>query len=107
MKKVVYNACYGGFSLSRKAIERLAELGNPEAIQMIEEGLPDSESLFLYDTPRHDDLLVQVVEELDEEASGQYSCLVVHELSGEQYNIKEYDGYESVEEPETKTWTSI
>jgi hypothetical protein len=31
MTKVVYNACFGGFGLSKKAIEMLAEMGHKEA----------------------------------------------------------------------------
>ena len=106
--KVVYNACFGGFGLSRKAIERLAELGNEDAIEQVNEGLDDDkETFFIHDTPRHDPLLVQVVEELGNDADGRYSALCVHELSGRQYTITDYDGHETVEEPYTKRWTSI
>lgn len=47
---------------------------------------------------RNDKYLVQVVEELGEEASGAFSRLTVVEIeNGRWYKINEYDGYESIE----------
>lgn len=45
---------------------------------------------------RHDPILVQVVEELDEEASGYCAHLKVAEIQGNRYRIDEYDGWESI-----------
>lgn len=47
---------------------------------------------------RSDPILVQVVEELGKEASGDCSYLVIVEIaSGRRFRIREYDGYESVQ----------
>lgn len=50
------------------------------------------------DVERNDPMLVQVVEELGEEASGQYSRLTVVEVeNGRWFKINEYDGLESIQ----------
>lgn len=53
--------------------------------------------------PRHHPILVQVVEELGEEASGDCADLQIAEVDGI-YRIIEYDGYEDVETPDTTNW---
>jgi hypothetical protein len=109
--KVVYNACYGGFSLSRKAVEKLIQLGSKEAAAELadhDEAFKDYPALAnlgvrLY-LDRHDPFLVQVVEELGSEASGDCAHLKIAELSGNKYIIDEYDGFESVSEPDDINW---
>ena len=82
--KVVYNACYGGFGLSSEAVARLEELGST------------INSAYLpWAFPRHDLLLVQVVEELGDKANGMCAKLTIDEVYGS-YRIDEYDGIESV-----------
>jgi len=111
--KVVYNACYGGFGVSRKAAERLLELGVEEMAQEIKE--VDSYDLIslgdIYNIPndlsRHDPRLVQVIEELGGDASGSYAELKIKEIKGKKYIIEEYDGYESVKTPKDIWWTKI
>ena len=83
MTKVVYNAGFGGFNLSNKALDRMVELGYV--------GL----ELNSNESPRHHPILVQVVEELGDKASGDYSILAIVEVYGP-YRIDEYDGSESV-----------
>lgn len=56
--------------------------------------------------PRHDPILVQVVEELGKEANGFYANLEVVEIEGSIYQIDEHDGYESVIIPE-QHWIKI
>ena len=104
--KVVYNCCYGGFSISRDCAVRMAALGNKEAAEMLAE---DDECWYgyLYETPRHDPALVQAVEELGDSASGGNASLDVHELSGNRYIVREYDGVESVVEPDDIRWTVV
>ena len=108
MTKVVFNNAYGGFTLSNEACDRLVELGydglklNPNY---------DAEENAFYDykyfndhlIPRHHPLLVKVVEELAEKASGPHSKLEIKEVNGP-YRIVEYDGWETVETPETIDW---
>jgi len=52
---------------------------------------------------RHDPILVQVVEELGDKASGEYAKLAIAEVSGA-YRIDEYDGSESVKQPDGYDW---
>lgn len=90
--KVVYNACYGGFGLSTEALTRLKELGST------------INSAYLpWEFPRHDLLLVQVVEELGGRANTWASNLRIANVSGP-YRIEEYDGLEAVYEPGDYEW---
>jgi hypothetical protein len=136
MTKVVYNACYGGFGLSREACKRYWELQGKEV--WIENGdfmdmftvwlVPPEERLeqkewrsmtqdervaynkkhseqtwYYGNVDRHDPILVQVVEELGDKANGMCAKLAIDEVSGP-YRIDEYDGYESVESPDSYDW---
>jgi hypothetical protein len=137
MTKVVYNACYGGFNLSREACKRYWELQDKEV--WIEDGdfmdmftvwlvppeeRPDEEKDWRSMThderiafneqyskqtwsdrnvSRHDPILVQVVEELGDKADGMCAKLSIAEVSGP-YRIDEYDGSESVVEPDGYDW---
>ena len=97
-KKVVYNQCWGGFSLSRKAVELGRKLSGDEkwaditlggepyddgsgvaSMDYDDSNYPDS------DFPRHDKILVQVVETLGKSANGGLANLVVYELEGTKY----------------------
>lgn len=49
---------------------------------------------------RHDPILVQVVEELGDKASGEYARLRIYETDSDRYRIDEYDGAETVVTPE-------
>lgn len=91
MTKIVYSACYGGFGLSEKALARYKELG----------GVSDYD----HDIARTDPLLVQVVEELGEEANNAFSKLCMIALpAGTKYRIEEYDGFETVMTFEDYKW---
>ena len=125
MTKVVYNACYGGFGLSEEAIKLCAELAGIEiypvndrwitfqfteepngrsAEEMFNQGVKD----FSEDSiERHDPILVQVVETLGDAASDSCARLRIAEISGRQYRISEYDGRESVIEPEDQDWVVV
>ena len=109
MNKVVYNSCYGGFSLSKEAAERLAELDNKEmqeSLDMCKDNPYLLHNNYFYGN-RHDPLLVQVVEELGEKASGNCADLKIYYLKGNQYRIDEYDGLETVQEPDDYNWILI
>lgn len=112
MAKVVYNACFGGFGLSRKAAERLAQLGLEGMEQEIEGA--SSMSKLLGDSynipegvPRHHPLLVQVVEEFGPEASGVFADLQIENIRGKKYIINEYNGSESVQTPSDIEWIIV
>ena len=137
MNKIVINNCYGGFSLSTLAIKRYYELKYPEvqlsfykldfpldsykkvpmeeADVILTKDLGDSFTGSLGDDywvddhifDRHDPILVQVVEELDERAGGSCASLKVVEISGNKYRVCEYDGQEWIETPESIDWVTI
>jgi hypothetical protein len=91
MAKIVINSCYGGFSLSNMAVKRYEELGGSY------QGHNSCD--------RNDPILVQVVEELGDDANGSCAELEIVELpAGTLYRITEYDGYESIETPEDIYW---
>jgi hypothetical protein len=127
MKKVVINRCYGGFGLSEKAVLRYFELiGKPifvvrdrgfvvnhyyfcepsEYNKLYEEAKKTGDyskvnGLSFHDRylERDDPILAQVVEELGEEANGNYAELGVVEIPDDvEYIIEDYDGVESIHE---------
>lgn len=103
MIKIAYNACYGGFRLSKKAVNRAKELADPyNPWQDVNEkyGYIDGKNIL-----RHDPILIQVIEELGKEASSSYAKLVIEELpDGSLYQIEEYDGKEYIETPDNQHW---
>ncbi len=103
MYKVVYNVCYGGFSLSREAGKRLIELG------VEEDKVSFYERSAYTELERHDPRLVQVVEELKDNANGVCAKLRIKQIDSNQYMIDEYDGSETVITPDTQdnNWITI
>lgn len=104
MKKVVYNACYGRFGLSDLAMDRMVELGYI-GLQLTPNYNPYFNFKYYGDDkiPRHNKILVQVVEELGELANGMGANLKITCVDGP-YRIDEYDGMESVETPDSYDW---
>lgn len=92
MNKVVYNDCYGVFSLSEQAIKWLRK-NYPDYL----EG----------SCSRHDPRLVECVETLQGKASGKYARLRVATIEGNIYRIDNYDGQEHVVEPQDLNWITI
>lgn len=120
--KIVYNACFGGFGLSREAILRYAAI---KGLTLWEDEsdlwgskmtswytkAPDqrkneNDGYFRHrDIPRTDPALVQVVEELGDAASSPMAELAIRSLpAGSKYRIDEYDGSESVMTPDDYEW---
>ena len=87
---VAVNRCYGGFSLSEKAVEMLCtRIGDPK----IQSYSFDSS----YD--RHHPILIEVIQELGEEANGHFSEIeieYIEEIYKDFYSISEYDGMEGI-----------
>ena len=99
IKKLVINSAYGGFSLSKKALMRLKELGHPLALEEEEEVHDDDDWFdgYLRNIPRNDELLIRVVKELGEEANGFAAELKIVKIPDDtDYKIYEYDGLEWV-----------
>lgn len=95
--KVVINDCFGGFSLSNKAIARYNEITGRNRSNDYCDGR---------EIKRDDPVLVQVVEELGKEANGNYANLVIIELPNEpglKWHIADYDGSEHIAE-DHRTW---
>ena len=104
--KVVVNKCFGGFDLSDKAHERLMELGvkyyksfddmpkNNKDLYIVNSSSPGFGmyySNFSDYENRTNPLLIQVVEELGEEASGRFGQLEIVDIpDGIQWEIDEY-----------------
>lgn len=116
MIKVVYNSCFGGYSVSREAVEWLSEHGGKDATaeltefdEMVEDdpSYADYEDFRLDELPRHDPLFVECVEELGKKASGSYADLRIAKVEGNQYRIHEYDGSESVRTPAGMRWVEV
>lgn len=85
-KKVVINKCYGGFGISEKAKKRYEEL---------------TKTTFkhTWDLNRDDPILIQVIEELGEEANDELSKLKIVEIpENVEYYIDDYDGIETIHE---------
>lgn len=86
MQKVVINNCYGGFGLSDKALELIAQRKNT------------TERINHWGLQRDDADLIAVIEELGTAAEGNCSELKIEEFDkGVCYTISEYDGSESIE----------
>jgi hypothetical protein len=120
MTKIVYNGCFGGFSLSQAAVRRYLEIkGIPFTEEKIETSFRDTrfriatsvmgEGEYFYDheiEDRTDPILVQVVEELGDAANGYCADLCIRELDpGTKYRLQEYDGSEWVETEEDIEWS--
>ena len=100
--KVAFNTCYGGFSLSDKAVSMLNEM----------KGLKGEDKLdgysYCYVGPnyplRHDPDLIRVIEQLGEQANGACARIQIRQINGVRYIIEGYDGIETVLEPKDIHW---
>ena len=134
MKKIVINACHGGFGLSHRAMMRYFELKDmevypevfnahydiwvyyiapPEERNVLPEGsdigapMQNAIDQVFYDwkISRDDPALIQAVEELGENSWSSYSELKVVEIPDDvEWEINEYDGLEWVAEKH-RTWS--
>jgi hypothetical protein len=92
--KIVINDCFGGFGLSDEAFARYLELTNQKA-----------EDISVYEIPRNDPALIQVVEEMGKAVNGLCAKLKVVEIpDGVKWTISEYDGNEHIAEVH-RTWS--
>lgn len=89
--KIVINACYGGFGLSKEALALFNER---------------SGTVLTYDIQikRNNPILVEIVEQLGEAADGRFAELKVVEIPDDvEWGIEEYDGDEYIAEKH-RTW---
>ena len=84
--KVLLNKCFGGFGVSKKAFDLFNERSETKVKYNFE-----------VEEHRCDPILVDIVEELGEEANDSCSKLVIAEIPDEyDYWIEDYDGVESI-----------
>jgi hypothetical protein len=92
--KVIINACFGGFALSKRAVQLYHQYA--AAVEPAGERLPQ---LYPGATDRSDPMLVRVVEELGADANGQFASLRVLEIPDDvEWTIEDHDGFEHVAE---------
>ena len=117
--KVAYNACFGGFGLSKEAVLLARQMsGNPKwggcviGGEMFKDGSgPASPDLDEWGCdledgfPRHDPILVSVIEKLGKKAGGDCSNLVIRTVTTP-YRIDEYHGNESVMTADDYEWVT-
>ena len=106
--KVVINRNYGGFGLSKRAMEELAIrkgwIADTDMYKYVVLINNDNEVLHPCDIPRDDLDLVATVEALGEDVNSNYSELKVIEIPDDvNWYIEEYDGLEKVAERH-RTW---
>lgn len=93
--KVIINRCWGGFSLSKKALKMISE-----------KGVGTSYDETSANSFRFNPTVVEVVEQLGDEANGDYAKLRIVEIpfeSDEGWYIDDYDGMETIRE-EHRSW---
>ena len=106
--KVAYNGCDGGFCLSREAVILARKLSGNDGWggvtikgDVYEDGrICDSDYGSIHGISRDNEFLISVIETLKDKASGFCAELRIDEIpDGAEYDIDEYDGYESVLPP--------
>lgn len=106
MRKIVYNRCYGGFSISKEALDWM--LNNTDDAELIKELEEDISYGYYFGEPelRCHPLLIKCIETIGaSEASGGYAELAIAEIKDDElYRIDEYDGSETVETVSTYSW---
>jgi hypothetical protein len=94
--EILLNICYGGWNISKKAIE-LYKLRSPS--------YNVTENYFDYYLNRHDSILVQIYKELGDNFDGKHSKTKIKKILKKYenyYDIDEYDGKECVRITPTK-----
>ena len=113
MTRIVINKCFGGFSLSNAAVLRYGELAGLNLVsidkgyfnQWYIDSVDDEKYFSMYNIPRDDPILIQVVEELGEASWGGAAELKIVEIPDSvKWEIEEYDGQEWVSEVH-RTWS--
>jgi len=120
--KIVINCDFGGFGLSETAFEMLLNQKGIEwekvntgkvfgfdSISYFHKGHAGDDKYYISDSDyygdRTDKDLVEIVENLKDDANGNYSCLKVVEIPDDvNWYIAEYDGREHVAERH-RTWS--
>ena len=111
--KICINKCFGGFSLSDAAVLRYGELAGLNLVsidkgyfnQRYIDSVDDEKFFSMYNIPRDDPILIQVVEELGEVSWGSAAELKIVDIPDDvEWEIEDYDGQEWVSEVH-RTWS--
>lgn len=111
-KKIVINACFGGFSISDKATRHFAKLSgltleerpSCSVFRSVDFYTPDGSQFYDWDMNRDDPHLVATVETLGASANGDHAALKVVEIPSDvEWEIVDYDGCEHIAERH-RTW---
>jgi hypothetical protein len=93
-QKIAINTDFGGFGLSDEAID----------LYKILTGIPPATDLYYWEIDRDNPVLIQVIEQLGDNAGGRYSSLKIVEIPDDvEWHIHEYDGLEYIAENH-RTW---
>jgi hypothetical protein len=98
MQKVVINNCFGGFRLSKKAVELFNKYAgtNFECDYSMNRHFRKDDNRYAF---RSHPILVRVVEELGTDAASGFTRLRIAEVpDGVDWEITEYDGKETIRE---------
>ena len=115
MTRVVYNACYGGFSISKEAVLRGREITNDPKWggvlkgETYSDGTVNDHNFGSYgrELSRTDPTLLHVIDELGSTANGSFAQLQIADIdAGTQYRIDEYDGLEAVMRISDYEWST-
>lgn len=120
MKRVVINACFGGFGLSDAAFEKLLtrkgiefeidnKYTNLDIVHYYKKGMLGVDDAYLsvrnFTEDRADADLIAIVEEMGSDADGRYAELKIVIVPDDvEWEIAEYDGNEHVAEKH-RTWS--
>lgn len=104
MVKVVINVEYGGFQLSKKAMDYIRTNALEYGLDF--DQVSTETKVKFGEFPRHSQFYVDVVEELGEDAS-KYKSLKVYEIKGNKYKVFEYDGAEVVVTPQDGDYLTV
>lgn len=112
--KIAVNKCFGGFDLSEKAYERMIELGvktynnweelkenHKEGVYVVitDDSFGKYYSNFGDYKNRNNNVLIQVIEELKDEASGSFGDIKIIDIPESiEWEIDDYDGVETIRE---------
>lgn len=96
--KIAINKCFGGFGISQKCYERMVELGY--VLKEPYPNMPAKEAPYWAAQDRTDPIMIQAIEELGKEANDSFARIAIVEIPDKlEYEISEYDGIESIEQP--------
>ena len=128
--KVAVNTCYGGFGLSPDAQKALAKKRGVDVFIFRENSImtwtltklpptdvvDDKEKLSEWiekhyyrvkTDVRHDKDLIDVIEEFGKAADARFAEIEIQEVKGDRYIIEEYDGSETLVEPDEINWVTV